>query len=274
MGKEDTETQNRQHPIGSFCYGARYLDPRMSRWLSTDPALGEYIPMAPVNDEAKEHNQNLPGMGGIYNTVNFHLYHYAGNNPVKYTDPDGEKIVNVDVWYAKGFMQMFDATWPGSQDTIARTGCTLIASNRAANVAINLFGCDMETPTPSSIFQMLDDPSLTCSDGMIFSGLKNYLASYGVDATIIDTGKQGKDISKILEDVKFSEDSYLVIGRIPGTTEDHYVNINSYSYASRKVNATDTSISNTGQETRDLKSVDVSAFDRLILIKVKTMEIN
>jgi hypothetical protein len=29
-------------------------------------------------------------MGGIFNTVNSHLYHYAGNNPVKYTDPDGE----------------------------------------------------------------------------------------------------------------------------------------------------------------------------------------
>jgi hypothetical protein len=28
-------------------------------------------------------------MGGIFNTVNSHLYHYAGNNPVKYTDPDG-----------------------------------------------------------------------------------------------------------------------------------------------------------------------------------------
>jgi hypothetical protein len=28
-------------------------------------------------------------MGGVYNMVNLHLYHYAGNNPLKYTDPDG-----------------------------------------------------------------------------------------------------------------------------------------------------------------------------------------
>ena len=31
-------------------------------------------------------------MGGVYNYVNFNLYHYAGNNPVKYTDPDGKNI--------------------------------------------------------------------------------------------------------------------------------------------------------------------------------------
>jgi hypothetical protein len=52
--------------------------------------MAEYIPQAPINDEAKKHNQNLPGMGGIFNTVNMHVYHYAGNNPIKMTDPDGE----------------------------------------------------------------------------------------------------------------------------------------------------------------------------------------
>ena len=33
-------------------------------------------------------------MGGVFNVVNLHLYHYAGNNPVKYTDPDG-RIINL-----------------------------------------------------------------------------------------------------------------------------------------------------------------------------------
>jgi RHS repeat-associated protein len=83
-GKEmDEET-------GFYYYGARYLDPRTSRWISADPAMGEYIPVAPINDDAKKHNQNLPGMGGVFNHVNLHAYHYAGNNPVKYVDPDGE----------------------------------------------------------------------------------------------------------------------------------------------------------------------------------------
>jgi RHS repeat-associated protein len=82
-GKErDSET-------GLYYFGARYLNPQTSMWLSADPAMGEYIPQAPVNDEAKQHNKELPGMGGVFNYVNLHAYHYAGNNPIKLVDPNG-----------------------------------------------------------------------------------------------------------------------------------------------------------------------------------------
>jgi RHS repeat-associated protein len=81
---------------GLYYYGARYLDPKTSRWLGVDPAMGEYVPVAPVSDDAKKHNQNLPGIGGVFNYVNLHVYHYAGNNPVKYIDPNGEDIIDSD----------------------------------------------------------------------------------------------------------------------------------------------------------------------------------
>jgi RHS repeat-associated protein len=57
-GKElDEET-------GLYYYRARYLNPRASRWLSADPAVGEYIPEAPADYEARRRNGSLPGMGG------------------------------------------------------------------------------------------------------------------------------------------------------------------------------------------------------------------
>jgi RHS repeat-associated protein len=98
--------KERDEETGLYYYGARYLDSKASRWLSADPALGDYIPGAPVDDEARKRNQSLPGMGGVFNTVNFHLYHYAGNNPVKYTDPDGKYITITDTRIAAALNQM------------------------------------------------------------------------------------------------------------------------------------------------------------------------
>jgi RHS repeat-associated protein len=105
---------------GLYYYGARYLDPQTSRWLSTDPATGEYIPQAPVNEEARKRNGNLPGMGGVFNYVNLHVYHYAGNNPVKYIDPDGRKsgfVTNEGVVAGAGHSAMWVELYDESGNT-------------------------------------------------------------------------------------------------------------------------------------------------------------
>ena len=76
-GKElDEET-------GLYYYGARYLDPKYSRWLSGDPALNDYIPKAGAD------TSKLPN-GGAYNCFNFAVFGYGNNNPIKYNDPTGE----------------------------------------------------------------------------------------------------------------------------------------------------------------------------------------
>jgi hypothetical protein len=74
---------------GLYYYGARYLNPRTSRWISADPAIDKYLPEVPKDNEARRRNRNLPGEGGVFNYVNLAVYHYGANNPLRYIDPTG-----------------------------------------------------------------------------------------------------------------------------------------------------------------------------------------
>jgi len=88
---------------GLYYFGARYYDPVLSRWVSTDPPMmtGEYLPsvddMIAAQNQGEEYRpeESLPGMGGVYKPTNIDMYHYAGQNPVKLIDPDGERVMTL-----------------------------------------------------------------------------------------------------------------------------------------------------------------------------------
>ena len=67
-----------------YYFGARYLDPRTSRWISSDPAGFELI------NPMDEKGNSRKGFS-IIETNNW--YSYTSNNPLKYVDPTGNSEV-------------------------------------------------------------------------------------------------------------------------------------------------------------------------------------
>ena len=224
-GKEiDEET-------GLYYYGARYLDPRYSRWLSTDPALGEYVPSA--GKATASDTGSLPGMGGIFNTVNFHLYHYAGNNPVKYIDPDGRIVRSANL-----SIMMTDSSdnLGNSNEKICNVGCVLTAYTR---IVAAILGSNIS----------IDDANKYAKDNNLFSDgnlltieageslINGLLEDNGVTDTKVKfagsfTSKNQDDLISAISRTENLKDEYFVNGRIETTNQDgtqkygHHVNIN------------------------------------------------
>ena len=84
---------------GLYYYGARYYEPKVSRWMSADPAGFALI------------NPNRGGYSVIEAT---NWYSYTSNNPVKYVDPTGMWINNGDGTFTA---EKGDTLWGLSQET-------------------------------------------------------------------------------------------------------------------------------------------------------------
>ncbi|MBN1500308.1 MAG: RHS repeat-associated core domain-containing protein [Spirochaetes bacterium] len=102
----DTET-------GLYYYGARYYDCKLSRWISADPPLatGEYFPSG-------GNNSNLPGMGGVFNSINLNGYTYCAENPVIYMDPDGKKPKTYKAHKDMYYFSPDRFTWGQASETV------------------------------------------------------------------------------------------------------------------------------------------------------------
>jgi len=96
--------------IKLYYYGARYYDPRISLWISPDPALGDFLPnandMIMVERDGSEYKpeDTLPGMGGVYTSTNLGLYTYTQLNPVGYVDPDGRETLQIGLSVSGGLV--------------------------------------------------------------------------------------------------------------------------------------------------------------------------
>ena len=258
-GKEiDEET-------GLYYYGARYLDPKYSLWISADPALGDYIPgvgKATANDIGK-----LPGMGGAFNHINFNLYHYAGNNPVKYTDPDGnfyytkngQKSSNSHVTTQVYIFRLSDGVGNEFNSTrmILKNGECVYIDRVGANCASYYEdGTKNFTKPDGKYFYTFDGLTLN-SDGTYSSGkFKNVIRTKTVDSNI-------------------SKEKRNAINKTPGDFYDH---ANQFANADEPYNSNETpgsagcTIGIGGQDTQDeymkklLENIDNSPQEIILTI--------
>ena len=214
-GKEmDSET-------GLYYFGARYLDPKYSRWLSTDPALRDYIPQAPVNDEARKNNQNLPGQGGLFNHIKSNLYHYAGNNPVRYVDPDGRETTVLIIHANSGWEKLANGSHvavhfsdPGTDSYGEFIPASLYDPSGSYDGGINAV-------RPSSgVFSERDSSSLNkYIDSVLNRKNGEYVIAYSIETTpeqeakmVEDAMKKGDgfgfncadNVSSVMEEIGFS----------------------------------------------------------------------
>jgi len=158
---------------GLYYYGARYYEPKLSRWMSADPAGFELI--NPNRDDYS-----------LIEALNW--YSYVGNNPVKYVDPTGltaeyeidheNKQINIEVdieIYGNNANQaVADEYKKGIEDAWS-------SDKSGKNWEINVGGDNYQVNFDVSVKVAEKEPSLLKKISSLFFGNKNYV---NVDSSI------------------------------------------------------------------------------------------
>jgi RHS repeat-associated protein len=141
---------------GLYYFGARYYDAQTSRWMSADPGFLNFFPIAPVNNEAKEHNKKLPGEGGVYNPINLNQYCYAGNNPIKYFDPNGNEI-----WTPWDYFSLFLFN-SGTEGKFAKVHYDAAMGNENAQQMVKMIWYEASVKMSDDLSDTMDYTAIAC----------------------------------------------------------------------------------------------------------------